>query len=378
VSVVNTIDTVDQSAVWNVELGDHRVLDESGLTQTESDSNATELEDSFTVGTSDLAALTVRDAADPIAATSIKVNESTDTNNVAIYRFSIEETNGVAVDIDEMSLNFYAVSSQSDALAENDVFARARVKEGSTQRGSDESVSSIGSASFTNMNIHLNANQKKDFTVEVDLRDNGGGDSAANRYDEGAQIFTSVDPASLVFTDANGNDEGDITPDVIAVSNTHELRANGIQVSLLSVSNSKSTGAASGSDVATDVIKFRVTAFGSDAYIDKSTPSSSSNDGQSLYTITGEDNAGGAASLTTNTLVGDGTNGYRVTDGSSRDFTLTVAVTTASLTGVFVDSALTDLRYQLSDLDATAALDGLSYTFNLDNFKTGQDFIKVE
>ncbi len=370
VSMGGVIDSMDDSAVWNTKLGDIRILDESDLVVTRAGDLAatTTLDDSFTTGTADVAALQARDAVNEVEASVFEVSETVDTNGVAIYKFTIEETNGVAVDIDALVLNFQAFSSASVGLLENDVIARARIKEGSTQRGSDETVSSIGSASFDNLNIHLNGDQKKEFTIEVDLRDNAGGTAAANRYDEGATISVSVDDDSFVFVDANGNDEGDINEDVVAVSNTHSLRSRGVQLTLVSTSISKSVGASGASDVATAIIKFDVKAFGGDAYIDLTALASASSETATQYTQTGAQFGSG---VITTTGAANGTNGYLVSDDQTRQFTVTVAMTTSSTGGVFADAALTNLLYALTDVDGD-----LHYTFDLAAYKTDLIFIK--
>jgi len=359
VSVVNTIDSGDQSADWYTELGNIRVLDESGFTTDENTgfSGSATLEDVFTVGGADEAVLDVRDANDEIDASVIEVSDSTDTNGKAIYNFDIEESNGVDVNISKMTLTFATTG------AENTVLKKAYLYKGSTKVG-EEVMTSNGVVQFDNMDINLDADSTTTFTVKVDIYDTN--DQA--RYTDGATL--SVDVTSIdTLLDANGNDEGDITPTVSATSNTHELRANGIMISFVSAEQTKTFVAdASGeNDQGTYKITFKATAFGTDERLDKSCEEGGANAaGQGIeYNITNSGSNSTVCTVTsTTTDTEDTANTFELDEGVQRTFTLTVVATASA--NHFAEVSLESINWGTATNDTNANY----YNFNLNDFKT--------
>ncbi len=363
VSMANTIDSADQSADWYVELGSIRILDESGFTTDENTDFGTvqTLEDLFTVGNEEEAAIDVRDANDPVDATVIEVSDSssTDTNGVAIYNFDVEEQNDIDVNIEEMTLTF----TTTGTTTENDVIKRAYLYHGTNKVG-EETVANGGIVSFDNMNIDIDGDTKKTLTVKVDLYGNNG----AARYVEGTTLAVAVTSID-VFTDANGNDEGDITPSISATSETHELRSQGIRLAFVSSSAVKTFVAdeAGESDQGTFKITFTATAFGADMRVDKSCVEDQVNAaGQGTeYTIT---NAGSNATTclvaSSSTDSEDTANVFEVDEDTTRTLTLTV-VATASATH-FAEVSLTSVNWGTATNDTNANY----YTFDLADYKT--------
>ena len=359
VTMNSVIDSADQDAVWAVELGNLRIMDESGLVQTidpgdgsyTADSN--DLEDTFTLGATDAAIFKVRDATDKVDAKVIEVSDSSDTNGVPLYSFTIEETNGVAMDITEMTLNF----DTSDAYT--DVYRKGYLYEGATLRGS-ETVSS-GATVFDNMAIHLNGNQKKTFTVKADFKDTN---DQAN-YQDGDTVAVGVQDDSVVFTDANGNDEADYgSQDVTTNPDTHELRVHGIRLDLVSVSSSHTTATPPADDVGTYVIKYKVTAFGADQYVSDNCAIGD----DTSYSLFGVTSGADSCTLQSTGTTDSGT--FLISDGSSETITATVAVSQGTASG-FTGVQLEAVGYD----EVAGSGDDNSYNFNLDDFKTGSEYL---
>ncbi len=366
VSVVNTIDSADQDAVWYTELGNIRVLDESGFTTDANTSfdTTTTLEDSFTVGGADAAALTVRDANDDIAASVIKVDDTNDTNGVPVYSFEVEETNDVDVNISEMTLTFVTPG------AENTVIKKAYLYKGTTKVG-EEVMASNGVVTFDNMNIDINAGDTETFTVKVDLYDNNGG----VRYAEGATLAVSVTSIDT-FVDANGNDEGDITPTVNAVSNTHELRSVGIMTDFNTSSATRTlvADAAGEFDQGEFKISFDVTSFGGDMRIDRSCEEGGADAaGQGVeYTITNSGSNSTTCNLSSSsTDTEDTANTYEVDEGTTRTFTLTVTATSSA--DAYAEVSLESVNWGTATNDTNANY----YNFNLGDYKTDSIFLNT-
>jgi len=355
VSSLNNIDSNDDGATWNVDLGDMRVVDGTGFTTNEN----YDVADSFSINSSsELASLDVSDSSDNMNATTIEVSKTSDTDGVAIYKFEIEEDNNVNVNIEQMTLTFVT------PIAENVIIKRAYLYKGSSKVG-EESMTANGVVVFDNMDIDISGNDTEDFTVKVDLEDTNNG----VRYTEGNTIAVSVTSIDL-FTDANENDEGDITPTVSATSETHELRTEGIMVEFVSKSEAKTFSAddALENDRGQFNINFKAQAFGSDMRLDKSCEEANADAaGQGVeYTITNN-----AANDTTCVLTSASTDSednadvYELDKGVWRNFTLTVEATAVTTAFAEVSVASINWGLLLTNLNANY------YTFNLDNYKTG-------
>jgi hypothetical protein len=326
VSVKDVIDSGDLTggADWDIWLGDYRYLDESGLTQTD-DFGTTDM---FTVSEAEVASIDVRDATDEVDAFTIEVSDSGTTNGVAIYKFTIEEQNDVAIDIEDLSIDFFT----SDVVT--DVFAKARIKEGATQKGSDETVGAT--TLFNDVNIHLNGDQKKEFTLEVDLKD-------ADNYAEGTTISADVVVTDLAAMDENGNDEDEITTSFVATSNTHTLRTTGVNVELVSVSDAVSGDLP---NVGTYTIKVKVSSFGDDIYV-----ADGCSDGGASFSWNIVGTASGSNACTLTSTGNDEGMSFLVQDGTSETFTLVVAL---NANDDFAAVELESLDWGLSDATSTA------------------------
>lgn len=362
VSMVDTLDSADQDAVWVVEIDDDagfRFTDGTGFTFTEGLSSTTTMEDSFTTGNTDEAALDVSDATEEIDAQVIEVSETVDTNDVDLYTFDIEESNETDVNIEEMTLTFVTSG------AENTVMKKAYLKLDDEVVGS-ETMTSNGVVVFDNLDIDVDADDTTQLTVAADFYDNNAG----VRYAEGANVSVSVTSLDK-FTDANGNDEGDITPTVSATSNTHELRSKGIIVELVGTPTAvKTAGEATVTDSGLFTITFDVTAFGSDVYIDNTAPDTTGGATESDLNVTGAGTI--IATITSPTSATAGTDGFLVSEDDTERFSITVDIRDGAtdLVDGFFDVAVGSVLYAFTDVDGTIA-----HTFGLEDFKTPQIFL---
>lgn len=112
VSTHGNIDSADLGAVWDVELGDYRVLDESGFLT----SDFAGINDTFSVSDTDVADVEFKDASNDVVASVVEVSETADTNGVAIYRATVEETQGTDVEITILSVQLATSDTVSDVF----------------------------------------------------------------------------------------------------------------------------------------------------------------------------------------------------------------------------------------------------------------------
>lgn len=403
VSMHNNIDSNDKTAVWNLELGDIRILDESGLTMNQSApalaANATALEEQFTVGGIKKASLEVRTANPQIDAAIVEVSETSDTNGVSVYTFTMKEKNGVAMTVNDLQVTF-TTGDPAGTTAENSVIRRAYLYEGSTER-SVKTVPNGGVTLFNNMNIALAANQTKTFTVKVDLFDTNEG----VRYVEGTNLNVVVNAANFKGTDANGHDEDDIIKSVSATSQTHELRSRGIMVTVNEATTMVTTVDGANNDLVQFTWEVDVEAFGDrDVYINRApadivlTAGAAAGDVDIIYLI---EYSGGAAlinqsgTITTSSgseveavtgaggytgAVYDGEALFRIAAGQTGTFTVTVTGTNQT-DAKQVRALLQNIEWTVDEVTNGAIGGGVaptisSYTFNLGN-KAATPFMLV-
>src|SRR5690606_19038558 len=85
-----------------------RIMDETGVVTTEDLTDYNDLEESFDLDEELAADLDAREADDEVKAQVIQVDESTDTNGVAIYAFELEETEGINATLEELEVTISA------------------------------------------------------------------------------------------------------------------------------------------------------------------------------------------------------------------------------------------------------------------------------
>ena len=241
---------------------------------------------------------------------------------------------------------------------------------------------------FDNLDLTLVAGSTTNFTVSADLNDIENTGVTATDFDEGDTLLASIlttNRDDIIAENAGGDQLTDGTEMTGSLTgNAQAFYSAGINVALVGTPTAVIThtgdivGSGAGDDdQATFAITFDVTAFGSDAWIDKTAPTATGGTTESDLDLT----ATGTAALTSasiaftsgyagNSSAITGTNAYKVEQDTTKRFTIT-AVATVSADG-FVKVALTDLLYALTDVDGD-----LQYTFNLTDFKTQDLFMNA-
>jgi len=234
---------------------------------------------------------------------------------------------------------------------------------------------------FNDIDFDMDDGDTAHFIVKADLND-----TQASAFVDGNTLQASMADATEVdyieAEDANGDTVG--TGDLTGAASADAIAFydKGINVTFKSATATIThVGDPAGTDdhdQGTFVIKFDVTAFGADMFIDKdaieeyagTTVSEVSyyfEDGNTQ----GGDMAAGAATLAS---TGDaaGSNSFRVGEGETETFTMTV--NGAATTSTFVHVAITAIGW--NDAGITTAGDTL-YKFNLGDYKTGDIFLNA-
>lgn len=351
--IASTISTDDEDAVWyfGTTTDSFRFTDATGFVFQEGD----DLEDNFGADAADVAEIKVSKANSNPDASTIEVDESSDTNGVTIAVVKVEETEDVDVNITEAEVTL--TTSDIDAVK------KAYLYDGGTLIGS-ETVSGT-TVTFDNLDWDLDGDDDQSITVKVDLDDTNSG----ARYAEGTTL--SVSGFSITeATDEFDNDEGDINFTGSFTGETHELRTFGIKVEFVSATEDETFTAddALESDQGQFKVTFKVTAFGDDdLYVDRSCEAGGANAaGQGVeYNLS---NAGSATATcvtsSSSSDADDTADVFQVEEGSTRTITLTVSATATAT--AFQEMSIESINWGTAAANTSANY----YTFNLDDFKT--------
>lgn len=366
---VSTLDSANEPAVWQIgtQTDSFRFIDGTGFVFT--DGSAT-LDQSFNIDAPDKAALVLAAATDDLKAQVIQVNDTSDTNGVEIGKFNIEETSDVDVNITELTVTLTSNNTITN------ITRKLYLYDGSTLVG-QETVTS-GTVTFDGLDLDIDGDTDKDITVKADLDDT----DTQVRYQDGDTLQVSAVNLTK-YTDAFDNDEGDFTESGSYAGATHALFVNGISLALNGTPTATSvTVDGSNNDRSELVIKFDVTAFGKDAYIQKAKTQTASSTGSTTTAPTTGQGVGyhiqyagtdpsttetGATTLTS--TAEEKTNSFLVPKGQTKTFTLKVIVTndgTPDLSGTNVRALLAGVGF--ADTDSATA--DFVYTFNLGDYKT--------
>lgn len=348
----------DELDTWTVELDEDgvRAIDAKGLDIYEGgdgniDSDADEREFDLVevdAGTLDLS-FDEDDAGNE--ADDVDIDDQDKTEDVVLYTFKVEAQDG-DVTLDEITVDLSADGSDLE-----DVISELILEIDGDEVGS-ESVDGTSTASVLFEDIDTEVSE--DDEVEVVVKATIEASDDISGFAEGDSV--TVEGVVVDYVDAEDDDQTD-SELASTAGGEMSLRESGMTVDLTSVKATETAAPESGSgDKGTYVIKFKVTAGDEDVYV-----------GGVDYSVTGatsgfseSDSFSGPSSKLQNS------GNYKVTEGSSVDFTLTVSVTAASTTAEAVKKvALDGIDWNTTNSTSTYA----TYSSNLDDYETDELFL---
>lgn len=378
VTMVNTIDSNDQSAVWNVEIGDSngfRWEDGTGFIFTEG-AGAAALEDSFTVGNEETASIDISLSSDDPDEMVIEVDDSSDTNETLIAIYNVEETEGLDVTIDTVTVELDVDNLASPTVtitAASSVIKRLHL-EVDGDIVATESVTGTTltpTVTFDNLNWDLDGDDEADVSILADFEDTNN----SARYDNGVKVQVE-NFAITELEDENGNDEGDITTITSpGASNTHEIRDEGIMVAFDKSSFVKTTSDTTGINETVEfTLEFDVTAFGEDMWIERTCAvGTTGTDVDAVEVSLDGDTDGSSTTCTdfdTTSGADQGTHGFEVKKGTTESFAVTIlgdAGEAASAgSSVTFKARINGIGFNVG----TDAVGDTVYAFDLDEFES--------
>jgi len=369
VSGVSNIDSDDEDSGWATTVETIRFVDADGATISED----TGLEiataadrRAFNLTTFAAAAdislelsLTDGDDADDInEARVIDTDNSDETEGVELLAFSLELEGDSEVTIDD--LTFTATSTTVDL---EDMITEIRLMQDGEEVASETIADGAGlveNVTFDDIELVLDGEDTYDFTIEADLNEN---------ITSGATLMISMSETQFQAADIEDEtgetlDNSDATGS--ANGEAHGLYQSGIMVEFVSADETV-TSPETGADRGTFTITFDVTAFDTDVYVDGSTIDAEGG-GSGAYqniSVTGTPAESGVVDTDAESAANDT---YLVEEGDTERFTVTVNVTPTA--DGFYSVELESVLYALTAIDGD-----LTYTFNLDEFKTDSVYL---
>lgn len=379
---VSNLDSADEGATWyyGVEGDSFRFIDGAGYMFTD----GSNLEDSFTFDVALMAGLSLASSSNDPDASVIEVDDSSDTNEVTLAVFEIEEDENVDVNITEITVTL----ATSDTIT--DVVKKLYLYEGGSLIGS-ESVTGL-TVTFDNIDLDINGDDTVEITVKADLDDTN--DQVRYQNADTIQV-TAVNLTE--YEDEFGNDEGDFSETGSFAGQVHTLFADGISVAVVGNPTTEVTTVDSSNN---DIVQFSwvvdVTAFGdSDIYLNKDVAdivaSSTAGDVDTIYSL--EYSAGAALTSLGGTIVctsscsnvtdvtGDDTaygavydteTFFKLLKGKTARFTINVSGTNQT-DSKQVRALLENIEWTTDEVESATAMDAETASINAYTVGLGSD-----
>ncbi len=418
VDAVDNLDSGDiDSDSWTIALDSIRYVDGSGVTTTETSAIPTDMDwdtagDGIPISfvsfsTASDTELKISENSTPDAQV-VQVNTSSDTNNVTLTKgkLKLDGTSDVWLDELPVTLTVASVGTGDGSLSIDAIANSVTLNIGGKEYTESLGANCVNDATnftdakscasnttsgvvFDNLDLTLKAGSTTNFTISADINDIENTAVASTDFDEGDSLLASITTTGRADMVAE-NDQGDQLTDATELTGSltgkaQSFYSKGLNLSLVSTSaDITHTGDIVGSgtgddDQGTFKITFDATAFGSDVWVDSSSPS--------LTGGTTESDLGLANTAVTPPVLlsatitspsgadSTGGNGFKVAENTTERFTITAVLSptgTAGTSDGFARISLDNLRYALTDAGATT-----SYTFNLTDFKTADLFLNA-
>jgi peptidoglycan hydrolase-like protein with peptidoglycan-binding domain len=297
------------------------------------------------------------------------VDEDSETEGVEIMRFTIE-ANSSSATIDEIQVRLATSTATDTPIA--DVIKSLRLEVDGDEIATESVPGGTGTSTVTFEDLEDDFEIGEDEEVEVVIL--ADIDEQEGNYGQGFSFYAAVFGSGIEAEDSSGDD---ITVSDDVYGGEIQLRVEGLAVELASTEVNRVLAADPGTSGSADaysyVIRFEVTAEGDDVYIDKSVQNTDDPNvaGAGVAWATTSESDSGVTQTNSQTLSasgsssGDTATAFKVSDGSTRTFTLRVVLQATADGSTAIE--LTGINWTTDSGDATP---DEYYTFNLDDFET--------
>lgn len=358
---VDALDNIDTSDLGNndftVTVEEVRYRDATGavLTDTSTGDIGTDGSETFsfeTLAASEDLELKLSRSDDDADAHVEEVSDSSNTDNVALLKFELEAQGG-DMTITEIPVVFTSTGAQVDDIANGFTLyhGTTALDTMSPTDATNDCNASTCLITFDIDDLKIDEDETEEFWVKADINEIDTG-SSSTQFTAGDTLTADVTTDDIEAEDANGDDIEDT--DLTGSANGEEVSffEEGINVDLSTVTYTENTNDSGDTVKVTYNISFKVTAFGDDLYIPKSVTENGASATAGLnYEVENSNDAtvsgiGSESSLSSS--ADEEGNYYRIDEGSTETFTVSISVDPAS--AGFYRVQLKDVRF---DTDTT-------------------------
>lgn len=369
ISALNNLDSADEGEEWTVEFESIRFRDADGAVITDSSTGdvgeTREFSfESFTGATG--AEFSISEGDDEINdGRVINVDDADETDDVELLSVMAEAEGDSDMSIDEAIFSFDLTGTATDL---NDMISSVHLVIDGDEVAT-ENASAGTSVTFDDLDISIDAGDEVEIILTADFHELDNG-----TYDEGDTIAAETDADDWEIEDEQDDELDDADKTGTASSDAHSIFDTGFEVDLVSVSETKtrSSDTVGVGDQGQYTIRYEVTAVDGDIYIDDSC--TEDNDGSEVasagnsYSVTNPTDNSTQCSFTSS--ADEVSNSFRIEEGETETFTLTVVVT--AVNDNFAQVSLEAIGW------ATAAGNGTNvYDSNLGDFETDPLFLNM-
>lgn len=341
VDAAENIDSADYSATWVVTLDSTRFSDASGAILTD-DTDVTETVSFTSLASSSDLELKVNLASSNLKAQTVKTSTTSQTNNVELLKFTMKSQGG-KMNVDQIPVLLTTSDGNLSDVTGNLMLSI-------DGKSFSESVSTSGSQTstivFDDLDLDLDADETVTGTITADI--NSFGTSYGN-FAEGTTLLASI-PSSYV-TATSGTlsiDAEDVNGDVLVTgdrtgSATGEImtfRSIGVNTVMGTPSYSRVTDQNGLVTSVTYTVPVSVTSFGNTLYVGQSAQLATTTSGSNAFALAFQTSAAPTTDETTSSASialssSDATiesGAFRIDDGSTKRFSITVTLNTPTTT----------------------------------------------
>jgi hypothetical protein len=381
INAASNIDTTDlNNNSFQITVEQVRFRDASGAVLSETGLDDIGTARSFQFETFASAAdveLKLREANDNPDSMVVEADDNGETDNVLLLAAKLE-AEGSDINIDELTVSIDP-NGTGDAtdIASSFILVIDGEEVDTIDSGDCDDNTCTGTEAYTfdDLDFDLSEGETVDVEVRADINEIDGTD-----FVEGDSLTATIDSDLIDATDETDEDLTTSELTGIVNGNAQAFYSEGIVVASMSGNDADAISVDGAADYGQFVIKFSVMAIGQDVYLDKSfassTSTSSSASGNNRVAVSNSSgtvlSSGFAAALSsTDSDADEETNTFKIDEGSTADFTLTV---NATGTNAQARAILYGLEWGTSD---SATLSNV-YTFDMGpngDYKTSYVYI---
>lgn len=332
VDAVDNIDSNDQNAYWQASVSNVRFSDASGAILTDSTTVSKTFQFTSLASASDVE-LKVNLSSSNLKAQTVKVSTTSQTNGVELLKFTLK-AQGSAMSIDQIPVTFTSTSTGVASITGN-------VTLNIDGQTFSESVSGSGTSLtvlFNDLNIDLAKDETITATVSADIN------SLTGNYGQGETLAASIPSSLVTATSGNYIDVEDVNGDQLvtgdrsgsATGETMTFRSTGVNTVMGTPSYNRTTDTSGNVTSVTYTVPVSVTSFGNTLYVGQSAQLATSASGSNAFALafqtsaaptTDEVTSSASIAVSSSDAVIE-SNGFRLDDGSTKHFTITVTLNT--------------------------------------------------